>query len=183
MARLTREDILEGWTLLGKLAEADGRSIDLLVVGGAVMTVHFRSRDATEDVDGIFEPAPETRQYAAAVAEEKGWAEDWLNDGAKGYVSTASYGPVLYEGAGIRVRSVSVEQLLALKLMAWRDDVDFGDAERLLRDLRERLGADVASQGKLLELLAPYIIEHYAQKASYALEELWELAPPNDDVR
>ena len=181
MARLTRDDIIEGWIRLGELAVADGQSIELVVVGGAVMAVYFRSRDATADVDAIFEPARETRAWAARVAEEKHWPEDWLNDGAKGYVTQDSHGPTIHQSNGISVRTVSIPHLLAMKLMAWRDDVDFSDAARLLTELRRDPSVDVSNPEKLLELVDPFFIEVHRLKAKYAVEELWELT--HDDPR
>ena len=74
MAILTRDKILDAWTRLGELAHAKGQLIQLTVVGGAVMAVYFRSRASTADVDGIFAPTPETRQWAHEVAEQLGLA-------------------------------------------------------------------------------------------------------------
>jgi hypothetical protein len=83
---------------------------------------------------------------------------------------------VLHEGPGIRVTSASIPHLLALKLMAWRDDVDFNDAKHLLDELGRDSSVDVSSPRKILELVEPYIVPAYRQKAQYAVEELWELA-------
>jgi hypothetical protein len=176
MAKLTRDDIIAGWIRRGELASQGGQSIEIFAVGGAVMAVHFRSRDATADVDAVFEPAKETREWAAIVAGENGWADDWLNDGAKGYLNQKSAGPVLHESPGIRVTSASIPHLLALKLMAWRDDVDFNDAKRLLDELRRDSSVDVSDPMKVLALVEPYILPAHQQKAQYAVEELWELA-------
>ena len=52
--------------------------------------------------------------------------EDWLNDGAKGYLVSISDGPILFSAPGIEARAPSLEQLLAMKLSAWRDDLDIG---------------------------------------------------------
>ncbi len=177
MARLTRDDIIAGWIRLGEMAAQEGRTIDLLVIGGAVMAVHFRAREATADVDAVFEPPQETRQWAERVAEEKGWPSDWLNDGAKGYLNQKSAGPVLHESVGIRVTSAAIPHLLALKLMAWRDDVDFNDATRLLEDLRRTPESAPSGPEDLWALVEPYVVPAYAQKARYAVDELWELAP------
>lgn len=135
MALLSRDEILAAWTRLGALAHGEGKLVEIIVVGGAVMAVLFRSRPSTADVDGIFEPAADTRRWAQAVADERGLAADWLNDGAKGYVNQPSAGPLLHESDGITVRTLAFAQLLALKLMAWRDDVDFDDALNILRAL------------------------------------------------
>jgi hypothetical protein len=65
------------------------------------------------------------RVLAKQVAEENDWPEDWLNDGAQGYLVGISEGPVLFSAPGIEARAPSLEQLLAMKLSAWRDDLTF----------------------------------------------------------
>ena len=183
VAILTRDKIIDAWTRLGELAHAEGKSIDIIVVGGAVMAVYFQSRASTADVDGIFAPAPETRRWAQTVADELDLPSDWLNDGAKGFLIGESEGPVLHRSAGIVVRTVAFAHLLALKLMAWRDDVDFSDALRILQALEEQPGIDCSSPEKLLELVEPFFIPSRRMEASYALGELWELHDPAGEDR
>lgn len=139
------------------------------------MAVHFQCRESTADVDAIFQPASEVRGWSETVAEELGWPADWLNDGAKGYITRSSVGPLLFQGPGILVRSVAIEHLLALKLMAWRDQVDFDDAERLFRELEGNPSVDVTTLAATLALVDQYFVPQYRDKAQYALEELWEL--------
>lgn len=112
------------------------------------------------------------------LADERGLPSDWLNDGVKGYLTVESTGPVLHRSAGIVVRTLALAHLLALKLMAWRDDVDFRDALRILHALEEEPGADCSSPGKILKLVDPYLVPSQRVKASYAVEELWELHDP-----
>jgi hypothetical protein len=71
------------------------------------------------------------------------------------------------------VRTLALAQLLALKLMAWRDDVDFDDGLRILRALAAE--NDCSSAEMILRLVAPYFVASHRLKASYAVEELWEL--------
>jgi predicted nucleotidyltransferase len=178
VARLTRDDILEAWTRLGRLAHAEDSSIELIVVGGAVMAVYFQSRASTADVDAIFSPTAETRRWAEAVADELGLPSDWLNDGVKGFIAVESPGRVLHRSDGITVRTLALAHLLALKLMAWRDDVDFADAMKILEELVAEAVLDCSTPEKLLALVAPYFVPSKRTKAQYALEELWELHDP-----
>jgi hypothetical protein len=131
MAILTRRDIITALDRVGQLALADGYTLHLVIVGGAAMVLGYNARQSTHDIDALFLPPPEThivRAWARIIAHECGWTDDWLNDAAKGYLVGLSSGPVLLEAPGIEVRQPAVEQLLAMKLCAWRDDVDIADA-------------------------------------------------------
>jgi hypothetical protein len=100
---------------------------------------------------------------------EYGWPDDWLNDAAKGYLIGLSSGPVLLEAPGIEVRQPAVEQLLAMKLCAWRDDVDIADASRLLTALMPRSNSE-----DVWQRVVPYLLPGRELKAQYAFEDLWE---------
>ena len=107
------------------------------------------------------------REFAHQVALELEWHDDWLNDGAKGYLVGISNGPVIFSAPGIVVKRPSVEQLLAMKLSAWRDDVDIEDARRLLMELS-------GTQDAIWEIVKPYLVRGHKLKAKYAFLVLWE---------
>lgn len=171
MATFTRKEIAEGIERLGQLAVESGMKIELILVGGALMVLRFRARESTRDVDvAILAPADaqRVRELARRVAAERGWPEDWLNDGAKGYLVGLSSGPVVLSAPGIEVRSPDTAQLLAMKLSAWRDDVDIDDASRLLEEIN---GGHDEIWGKV----EPYLIPGNELKARYAFNDLWEV--------
>jgi hypothetical protein len=138
MATLNKQELTAALTRLGELAQNAHESFELLLVGGSLMVLLFETRQSTRDVDVIILSPPETagvRAMAKAVAAERGLPDDWLNDAAKGFMVGLSLGPVVLSKPGIIVRRPSIEQLLAMKLCAWRDDVDIADARRLLQEL------------------------------------------------
>jgi hypothetical protein len=97
----------------------------------------FGTRESTKDVDAFaVSPGADARlrQAAAEVTSRLGLPSDWLNDASKGYAHGVTFGPVLFQSPTLTVRSASVPQLLAMKLSAWRDDLDIEDARRLLRE-------------------------------------------------
>lgn len=172
MALLSRQDIITALECLGQIALANGHTLHLVVVGGAAMVLGYDARQATHDVDAVLltPPDPQTiRAWASIVAEEMVWPEEWLSDAAKGYLIGISDGPLLLQAPGIEVRQPSVEQLLAMKLCAWRDDIDIADATRLLTDLVAGRDHD-----ELWERLVPYLLPGRELKAQYAFEDLWE---------
>ena len=65
------------------------------------------------------------------------------------------------------MRSVAVPQLLAMKLSAWRDDVDVADARLLL----SKIPGDRASVWRLVE---GHLVPGRELKAQYASDDLWE---------
>ena len=180
MTLLTRSDIENALRRLGELALQRGESVELLAVGGAVMVLAYAARLATHDVDAVAlqpESARLVRRLAQQVAEELDWPADWLNDGAKGFLMGLSDGGVIYAAPGIVVHCPAPAQLLAMKLSAWRDDVDIQDAGRLLREL---VGAGGGDQEAFWALVEPFAIPSQALKARYAFLDLWESVYGND---
>ena len=80
-----------------------------------------------------------------------------------------SDGPIVFESPGIEARAPSMEQLLAMKLCAWRDDVDIADARRLLQEVgRER------KRDEVWQSLEPFLVKGDELTAQYAFWDLWE---------
>jgi hypothetical protein len=174
MATLSRHDIVGALERLGQLAAEQGLSVELTLMGGAVMVLAYQARLSTRDVDVVI-VAPRgaesrVRQLAAQVAAERGWPEDWLNDAAKGYMLGVSQGAVLVSAPGLTARAPSVAQLLAMKLSAWRDDVDIADARRLLQEL----AATGMGREALWQTVEPYLVPGDELAAQYAFQDLWE---------
>lgn len=174
MATLNRTDILDALERLGQLAAEQGLTVELTLLGGAVMVLAYNARLSTHDVDAlILSPRgaeSRVRRLAAQVAAERGWPDDWLNDAAKGYLVGVSAGAVLFSGPGLVARAPSVAQLFAMKLSAWRDDVDIADARRLLQEL----AASGGQREALWRAVEPYLVPGSELTAQYAFQDLWE---------
>ncbi len=174
MATITRQEIVEALERLGQLAVARGIRIELALVGGALMVLVYEARESTHDVDAIILAPREVgtvRELAQVVADERGWPDDWLNDGAKGFLIGLSSGPIVFSAPGIEVRSPATGQLLAMKLSAWRDDVDIADARRLLQEMLQEMAG---SRDEIWQAVAPYLVPGDELKAQYAFADLWE---------
>ncbi|MBV7337917.1 hypothetical protein KFU94_58745 [Chloroflexi bacterium TSY] len=176
MAILTKHEIKEALKLLGELAEQQGDHIELLLIGGAIMVLAYDERQSTQDVDVLIlfpREVHRIRELIKQVASKRNLPEDWLNDGAMGYLVGLSQGPVIYSAPGIIVRSPAVAQLLTMKLSAWRDDVDIADARRLLQELP-------GGQDQVWESVEPYLVPGDELKAQYAFLDLWETVRGTD---
>ncbi len=78
-----------------------------------------------------------------------------------------SEGPIIFSAVGIVVRRPGFPQLLAMKLSAWRDELDISDARRILGELS-------GSREEIWQTVSPYLLPGRELKARYAFEDLWE---------
>ncbi len=103
------------------------------------------------------------------------WPRSWTGQPTgsttppRGFVGQPSPGPILLEAPGIVARAVSVHQMLALKLAAWRDDVDIDDARILLRNCPSEESRDA-----LRNRVEVFVPRGREQTAWYAFQDLWE---------
>jgi hypothetical protein len=169
-AKLTAADIESLLRLLARELAAAGVEGELFLVGGAVMCLAFRARDATRDVDALFHPARAIREAANRVAVRAGVHEDWLNDAVKGYLSPrGDFAPYL-ELQHLRVFVAQPTYLLAMKCAAMRLGEEFHDLEDVRYLLRY---LNITSAAAALAVVTKYFDEkQLAPKTRVALEEL-----------
>jgi hypothetical protein len=171
MSLLSRADILAALEALAReLETTETVREEIVVAGGAALVLLFNAREATRDVDAF--PIGSTgftavRKAAQRVAAALDLPEDWLNDGAKGYLNGLLPGQVLLDRPALLVRALAPQQLLAMKLSAWRDDVDIADARLLLTWIP-------GTRTEVWNLIEPFLVPGRGLKARYAFDDLWE---------
>ena len=169
---MNKEEILGALKALGEELNEKGLLGEVLIVGGAAMCLAHDARDATKDVDGLFEPKTEMLEAIATVAEKLGLEKDWLNDGVKGFLfGSPPYLPYA-ELPGLRVTTVSPDYLLAMKLFSSRTALYESDR----KDIETLLGLlDISSTDKAYEVLERYFPrEKILPITQYMLEEIIE---------
>jgi hypothetical protein len=160
-AAFDRDALLDAFDRIGYAAVEAGTKLQIAVYGGSALMLASNFRFATEDVDiadiGREWPAWLSR-VVAAIAQEKGWSEDWFNDGvafhlspladrAKDHLEFGTF-PRDSSPSGLVVSVPTAEYLLALKLKAFRtQDALRGDTERLdILNLMDVVGISTADQ-------------------------------------
>lgn len=172
MKLLSRTMILKALEALARELEAKAptRKEEIVLAGGAALVLLYNAREATRDVDvcsvGSAIAAP-LWEAARRVAADLDLPEDWLNDGAKGYLKGLLRGQVLLDRPALVVRALGPQQLLAMKLSAWRDDVDISDARLLLSELS-------GTREEVWNTIEPFLVPGRELKARYAFDDLWE---------
>jgi hypothetical protein len=167
--QLNREALLDAFDRIGRAAIEAGTKLQIVVYGGSALMLASNFRFATEDVDiaDIGGDWPKwLTDVVAAIAIEKGWSDDWLNDGvvfhlspladrAKDHLEFGTF-PRDSSPPGLVVSVPTAEYLLALKLKAFRtQDTLRGDTERLdILNLMDVVGISTADQA--IALLGKY---------------------------
>ena len=140
------------------------------------MVLAFRARPSTKDVDAIFQPAALVRELARTVAAELALPPDWLNDGAKAFISVRheTTDADLPQFEGLRLTAPTAEYMLAMKCMASRiaagpgDPGDVADISFLASPLGLRSAAEA------LAIVARYYPENrIPPRAAYLLEDMF----------
>lgn len=138
---------------LGRQLANRGVSADIVMAGGAWMALVLGAREVTKDIDAyLAPPTGPVHQAIHAVAQALGLAEDWLNDGIKGFFFREPPQTLWREFPGLRVYAVSADYMLALKIYAARGS-DTADAVTLIRHLGLR------SVEEVLALVEQYVPE------------------------
>jgi len=173
---LTREQILRALERVAALLRERGITGEMCLLGGTVMMLAFKAREATKDVDAVFEPAAAVRDAAANVEREQDLPPGWLNDAAKGFLSSVHEATAgdLPQFANLRLVAPTAEYMLAMKCMASRIGASVADPSDIadIRFLVRHLGLGSADQA--LAIVAQYYpAERVPARAGYLLEELF----------
>lgn len=147
---------------------------EIVLAGGAFMTLVLRSREATQDVDAYF--APETseaiRAAAIKVARQNGLPDDWLNDAVKDFFGTPPRTTRWAEYPGLRVDALTPAYMFAMKAVAGRPQ-DLRDIEVLAKLL------DLKSSIEALGIVTDHVPERLlTPRVRYLLEELFDEGGP-----
>jgi hypothetical protein len=147
---------------------------EICIFGGTVMVLAFNARPSTKDVDAIFHPPETIRALANEIAERKGFSNNWLNDGVKGFITSAPAVTQvgLPQFQHLRVSMPVPEYLLAMKCMAGRASPEASDIDDI-RFLIQRLGFKAAKD--VLEIVEKYYGRSgIPVRTQYLVESLFE---------
>jgi hypothetical protein len=190
-----RDALLDAFDRIGYAAIDAGTKLQIAVYGGSALMLASNFRFATEDVDiaDIGQAWPDwLTSVVAAIAREKEWGEDWLNDAVSFHLSPLAqlqrdhlpFGtfPRRSEAVGLTVFIPTARYLLAMKLKSLRIS-DF-----------EKGAADMADTAHLLHVVGITEVEQAiavlaeffprsaadADKQRFVLRRLLSQDPPTD---
>lgn len=167
---MNKGDIEHYLQLLGQELKDKNTTGNILLLGGAVMLLEVGNRSTTQDIDASFEGSDASliRKAVTIVAQQEGLAEDWLNDGAKGFLYSQPKTVLWRHYPGLNVYIPTLDYILAMKVVAGRPR-DIEDAKALIRLLH------IPDQQKLLEIIIKYVpYERIGTRVQYLVEDLFD---------
>ena len=167
---LSKMQILNYLKKVADELEKRGLSGEVILAGGASMCLIHEARDATKDVDALYEPKDVINEIAVSIADSENLPHDWLNDSVKGFINANAPIETYLDIGSLHIQTVTTEYLLAMKLMSAR----YGekDSEDILF-LFKKLGI-LTSEQALKILVAFYPISHIMPKTQYIIDEIIE---------
>lgn len=98
---------------------------EIILIGGAAVLINYGFREMTYDMDAIIQASSSMKDAINRVGDRMGLPKGWLNTD---FMKTTSYTPRLIQHSRyyktfsnvLRIRTVSAEYLVAMKLMAGR---------------------------------------------------------------
>jgi hypothetical protein len=156
MPQFDAEEIRDALALVASSLRAEGVDARIYVVGGAAMALAYYDRDLTRDVDCVFGPEDAVKRAAAAVAAQRGYPPDWLNNAVQMYVPIHGERDVamVLESGSVSVTVAGPRLMLAMKLHAARGRRDFRDIEVLLAR------CDVATRDDAISIFEEFYRDH-----------------------
>jgi hypothetical protein len=151
----------------------------MVVCGGIISLLFFRSRQMTEDVDAIFPSNPANRTLLIALikqaGQELGLSIDdrslWFNDSVSFFGLQTTSSVVIFNHPFLCLKAAKWEELLAHKVHAFRHDKDIGDAVLLLKQIGDRPKEDVYKDVQRYAPMSPHLPED-ARRRNF--EEVWK---------
>jgi predicted nucleotidyltransferase len=174
--KMEKQDLIQ---LLDALDKQLSKPLDLVIIGGAAMILHYQAQRATRDVDALILRGDlnEFRAAVKSVANENHLSDDWLNDAVKGFTDILPPDfyhrlvPLSLNFQQLQVYALGLPEQTAMKIVALREQ-DLEDLELLLTRLTE-------TDKKILVQIMLHVSRFrpdWAQKIQYFLQEQgWQL--------
>jgi predicted nucleotidyltransferase len=181
---LSLKDLNDALTELGRRAHAQGKVVEIAIYGGSALMLASNFRVTTQDVDAVADTNQGlVNRLAQEIGAERGWPQDWLNDGVRTYLSPNVEGLAQHhelfrtypseDAPGLRVFVPTPEYLLAMKLMALRLDPAAGKTD--LSDILNLMEVvNIADKEQLNQFAAMFYPEaRVSGRLRLGLDILW----------
>ncbi|MCL1793952.1 MAG: DUF6036 family nucleotidyltransferase [Oscillospiraceae bacterium] len=136
--KFTKRDMLKYLEKINEKLEQREKVGEIILCGGAALTLVYEARNSTRDIDAIFRPKEDLKIIIDEIGCENNLDTQWLNDDVVMFteefkhLSSSEY----MKFSNLTVSVLDAESLLAMKLVSARADTyDLTDAIILMKHL------------------------------------------------
>ena len=133
MKKFDREQLMYLFTRINDKLKQKNKFGELLICGGALMSIVYNRKELTQDIDALFKPKDIILEIINEISIEENLPKDWLNDDVKKYLQLVNLGTeIVFDLSNLKVKGVSLPVMLGMKLMAFRNNKDNSDIFSLI---------------------------------------------------
>jgi len=136
--KFSKKDIIKYLEEVNKKLEQRGKFGEIMLCGGAVLTLIYEARNSTYDIDAVFKPKEDMKEIIDEITRENNLDSQWLNSDVSMFteefknLTSSEY----LKFSNLTVSVLDAESLLAMKLVSARTDTyDLSDAVILIKHL------------------------------------------------
>ncbi|MDR1041309.1 MAG: hypothetical protein LBR80_14320 [Deltaproteobacteria bacterium] len=143
---MDKNTILERLKELGERLALDGIEAEMVIFGGAAISLVHDSRRITHDIDVSCSHKTDVVSKALQLCQERDLPTDWLNSAGDIFLSDDVPTVDFMDFPGLKLKVVAADYLLAMKLKSSRIGTnDFSDTKLLINKLGIRTRGDAES--------------------------------------
>jgi len=136
--KFTKKDMLKYLEKINEKLEQRKIFGEIIICGGAALTLVYEARNSTRDIDAIFRPKEDLKEIIDEISRENKLDSQWLNDDVAMFteefknLTSSEY----MKFSNLTVSILDAESLLAMKLVSARPDTyDLSDTIILMKHL------------------------------------------------
>jgi hypothetical protein len=155
---IPKETLILALISLNAELEMRGKSVDMLICGGASMCLYLEKRDSTRDIDAMYNEKALVDKLVEKISKKLGLKDShWLNDRIiqvdSELLTKDTPKLLLPKWSALTISTVTPEYLLTLKMLASRSGIEYRD-EQDIHCLFEYLS--INSESQALGMLRKY---------------------------
>ena len=117
---LTRDEMVRYLEEINNRLAAIGESGEIVMLGGAVVSLVHGERGSTKDIDATYWPKEAIQEIINDMAQEYDLADDWMNNDAEGFLTSTMPYELFLDLPNLKVYNMDNESMLALKCASAR---------------------------------------------------------------
>ena len=136
--KFSKKDMIKYLGEINKKLVERGKFGEIIICGGAALTLVYEARNSTHDIDAVFKPKEDLKEIIDEITCENNLNAQWMNDDVEMFTKefkNLTFSEYL-KFSNLTINVLDAESLLVMKLVSARPDTyDMSDAVTLIKYL------------------------------------------------